>query len=72
MSVIRNLGEGYYGVEATSGAMSKAVLDPLDDASAEAMEIPDDDIVVADHRYLSVSKDRSDAASANVPCAADR
>jgi hypothetical protein len=51
MSMIRNLGEGYYGVEATSGAMSAAVLEQVDEAYEEAMAIPDDAIIITEYQY---------------------
>jgi hypothetical protein len=46
---IRSLGEGYYGVEAPEGAMSPAVLERMDRAYAEALAIPDDQIVITEY-----------------------
>ena len=51
MSMIRNLGEGYYGVEATTRAISPAVLERMDQAYAEAMAIPDGAIIITDYKY---------------------
>jgi hypothetical protein len=53
MSMIRTLGEGYYGVEATSGAMSAAVLEQVEQAFAESMAIPDDAIIITDYQYAA-------------------
>ena len=48
MSMILNLGEGYYGVEAPDGAMSPAVLERMEEAYAEALAISDDDIIITE------------------------
>ncbi len=56
MSMIRNLGEGYYGVAATTRAISPAVLERMDEAYADAMAIPDDAIIITDYRYKASPK----------------
>lgn len=55
MSMIRNLGEGYYGVDASSGAMSPAVLEQVDEAFEEAMAIPDDAIIITEYQYATAA-----------------
>jgi hypothetical protein len=51
MSMIKNLGEGYYGVEPTSGRVAQAVLDLVEEAYEEAMAIPDEDIIITENGH---------------------
>jgi hypothetical protein len=49
--MIRNLGEGYYGVEATTRAIPTSVLEQMDDAYAKALAISDDAIIIKNFKY---------------------
>ena len=53
--MIHNLGEGYYGVEATGRAISPAVLDRINQAYDAARAIPDDAIIITDYQYKTTA-----------------
>jgi hypothetical protein len=47
--MIQNIGEGYYGVEETTHAISPSVLAQMNQACAKAMAISDNDIVIREY-----------------------
>jgi hypothetical protein len=49
--MINNLGEGYYGVEATGRTIASSVLVKMNEAYDKAMSIPDKDIIITEYKY---------------------
>jgi hypothetical protein len=61
MGMVRNLGDGYYGIEATGRTITPADFHRLTEAFSKAASIPDEAIKIVDYRYETEPRKQSQA-----------
>lgn len=70
--MIRKLGEGYYGVEATRHSISDETMQRMKAAYERVMAIPDDQIMIVESAYRTISPGKSRSEKSDVVASVSR